>query len=936
MRSPKPYLTAITLILVISGAIANLPILFSTPQVLAQTPQDRKAEADRLLLQGIKQFQTGQLEAVLQSWQQALKIYQEIKDRKGEGAALANLANAYKVLKNYPKIIECYKQYLPIARESKNRQGESDALFNIGLAYGSLQDYTKAIEYYEQGLPITREIKDTQNEFYTLGNLGIAHLQLKNYRKAIEYEQQYLVIARKIKDRPRELQGLKALAVAYQGLSDFPKALEYSQRGLDIAKEIKDRNGEGQLQGLLSMLYANLGYYPKAIASAQQSLAIAKEIKIPEQEGYALENLGNIYVVLGETSKAVEYYQQSLVISRKIKNRNGEGTLLGNLGNNYAISGDYLKAIESYEQRLAIAREIKDDLGELVALGNLGISYMILGNHPKGIEYYQQELTKARKIKDRLGEGSALSHFGGAYIDSGEYSKAIEHLQQALVIAQELKDAGSKKIALNSLGLAFYKQENLTLAESNLIEAIKLQESLRLRAKELKDIQKISLYDQQRSSYETLQQVFIAQNKTDAALEISERGRGRAFVELLTSRIFSNSKEQLLTPPTIAEIKQIARLQNATLVQYSIISDKFKVEGKIQFKESELYIWVINSTGEVTFRKVDLKPLWQKENTTLPQLVTTSRQAIGARGTAFRGINVTYNPNAPKAKNNLKRLHELLINPIADLLPKNPNERVIFIPQNALFLVPFAALQDAESKYLIEKHTILTSPSIQVLDLTRKQRQRLGTKPIQGKDTLIVGNPTMPFFAPKIDETPQQLTPLPGAEKEATAISKLLKTAPLIGNKATESTVIKRLPQARFVHLATHGIFDDIQGLNSAIALTPSGQDDGLLTASEILDLKLNAELVVLSACDTGRGRISGDGVIGLSRSLISAGVPSVLVSLWAVPDAPTARLMTQFYQNLQKNPDKAQALRQAMLTTMKTNPNPVDWAAFTLIGEAE
>ena len=115
-----------------------------------------------------------------------------------------------------------------------------------------------------------------------------------------------------------------------------------------------------------------------------------------------------------------------------------------------------------------------------------------------------------------------------------------------------------------------------------------------------------------------------------------------------------------------------------------------------------------------------------------------------------------------------------------------------------------------------------------------------------------------------------------------------------------------------------------------------SNNGDGLLTAGEILDLKLNAELVVLSACDTGRGRITGDGVIGLSRSLISAGVPSVLVPLWSVLDAATASLMTQFYKNIQNNPDKAQALRQAMLTTMKNNPNPVDWAAFTLIGEAQ
>jgi CHAT domain-containing protein len=154
------------------------------------------------------------------------------------------------------------------------------------------------------------------------------------------------------------------------------------------------------------------------------------------------------------------------------------------------------------------------------------------------------------------------------------------------------------------------------------------------------------------------------------------------------------------------------------------------------------------------------------------------------------------------------------------------------------------------------------------------------------------------------------------------------------------------MPTANIIHLATHGILDDLRGLGSAIALAPDpnqpsednlGRANGLLTAEEILDMKLNAELVVLSACDTGRGKITGDGVIGLSRSFISAGVPSIIVSLWSVPDAPTAELMTDFYKNWKTHKlDKAQALRQAMLSTLKTHPNPRDWAAFTLIGEAE
>ncbi|HEY9297580.1 MAG TPA: CHAT domain-containing protein, partial [Phormidium sp.] len=161
-------------------------------------------------------------------------------------------------------------------------------------------------------------------------------------------------------------------------------------------------------------------------------------------------------------------------------------------------------------------------------------------------------------------------------------------------------------------------------------------------------------------------------------------------------------------------------------------------------------------------------------------------------------------------------------------------------------------------------------------------------------------------------------------------------TQAITGSLGTKANVVQKMSTARIIHLATHGLLDDFRGLGSAIALTPSGNDNGLLTAEEILDLKLSADLVVLSACDTGRGRITGDGVVGLSRALISAGVPSVIVSLWAVPDAPTAQLMTAFYQNLQTNPDKAQALRQAMLKMMKTYPHPKDWAAFTLIGEAE
>ena len=958
------------------AAIPKLSVAFTASRVLAQTVDVRKAEAYRLLQKGVEQLKTSQNETGLQSLRQALIIYREIKDRQGERWALGNISIAYRNLGNYSKAIDYSKQSLTIAREIKDRRGEAKALGNLsiaylefgnyyktidyskqllaiarqiedrqdeakalgnlGLAYLNLGDYAKAISYFHQDLSITREIKDRNNEGKALGNLGTAYFLLGDYPKAIAYFKQRLAIATKIKYRQGEVLALGNIGLAYLNLQKYVKAIDYFKQLLPIAKEIKDRQGEGAAVGNIGTAYQNLGDYAKAIDYQQQSLAIAREIKYPLDEGKSLNNIGSIYLDLGDYAKAINYFEQRLAIAREIKDRQGEAKTLGNLGISHLRLGDYDKAIDYFEQNLAIAKKIKDRKGESAALGNLGTAYFELGDYAKAIDYSEQLLAIARKIKDRDSEGRALGNLGAVYSNLGNYTKGIDYLKQDLAIAREIKDPNSESKSLSNLGYTFYKSGKLSAAETSLFEAVKVLESLRGG---LKDENKISIFEEQSRTYRILQQVLIAQNKTDTALEIAERGRARAFVELLASRLNLQEKPQA---PKIEQIKQIAKAQNATLVQYSIIYDYFKAAGKQQLKESELYIWVIKPTGEVTFRKADLKPLWQKENTTLDDLVTTSRNSIGATGKAFRGIDVSFNPDAPKATNRLKRLHELLIEPIADILPQNPNDRVTFVPQSSLFLVPFPALQNADGKYLIEKHTILTSPSIQVLDLIRTQKQRIGNKPIEPNNALIIGNPTMPFVPPKIGDTPQQLSSLPGTEREAKAIGQLFKTQPLIGNQATETEVTKRLPQARLIHLATHGLFDDTQGLNSSIALAPSSNNkgnekgDGLLSAGEILDLKLNAELVVLSACDTGRGRISGDGVIGLSRSLISAGVPSVLVSLWSVPDAPTAELMTEFYQNLQNNPDKAQALRQAMLTTMKQHPAPRDWAAFTLIGEAE
>ncbi len=387
---------------------------------------------------------------------------------------------------------------------------------------------------------------------------------------------------------------------------------------------------------------------------------------------------------------------------------------------------------------------------------------------------------------------------------------------------------------------------------------------------------------------------------------------------IIAGRMGANTKSAIAAL-SIEQIRAIARQQNATLVEYAIVpDDDFKFRGKQRARESELLIWVVQPTGEVALRRVDLKHIWQ-HNLTLTDLVNASRCLDGGIYCKKQAIIIA---NLGKESNSryigLRKLHKFLIEPIADLLPKDPNAHVVFIPQESLFLVPFAALQNADSKYLIEQHTIITAPAIQVLDLTRKQKNRLDEQNRKPLQPLIIGNPIMPIVSQILGEPPEQLPNLAASEREAVEIAKLLKYKALIGAQATKAKVKQLLAQANVVHFATHGLLEyrsqksssSLEGLEvpGALALAPDDQDDGLLTANEIFDQHLVAELVVLSACDTGRGRITGDGVIGLSRAFISAGTPSLVVSLWVVPDASTAELMITFYQKLQTKLNKAQA----------------------------
>lgn len=779
------------------------------------------------------------------------------------------------------------------------------------------------------------------------------------FQLAIATFQEALSTYQKNGDRLREGKVLYQLGNTFSSLGQYAQALSFYQQALVIHKNFGDRPaGNDTLTGI-GIVYKQIGQYQKAIQVLE---------KLPSERFKEIWKFYPDGIDELDIKTADFFHNPAARPAYKMAWCKTTHQIFNNLASIHIKLGNYTEALKLARLALACTRLDGPDaqfdanwiFQEAENLDTVGVTYLRIGNRKRALVFLQRALERMREIGNKAGEARVLNHLGELYFNQGDKQKALEFYQQALPLRQQANDIAGQGETLNNLGLLYFNQNQYTEAEKYLFDAIQVLEALRSG---LKDDEKIAIFETQTITYRLLQKVLIAQNKYNEALEISDRARARAFVELLAQR-FNGTQEQQITPLTLQQIQRIAKEQNATLVEYSLVYDEFNVNGKRQPEESELYIWVIQPTGEITFRRTNLKPLWQQQNTSLNQIVGQARcfENDACRQTLISSRGVGNLPEvrrslAPIRFNNaiaqtlalsqgqqqnrqLQQLHQLLIEPIADLLPKDPNNRVIFIPQSSLFLAPFPALQDENGTYLIEKHTILTSPSIQVLDLTHQQRQKLSPS-IQ--EALVVGNPTMPKISLNFGEPPRQLSPLPGAEIEAQEIAKLLNTTPLIGNQATESVVVQKMPQSRIIHLATHGAFDPERGIGSWIALAPDsltntgqGIGDGLLKAEEIIDLNLNAELVVLSACDTAQGKITGDGIVGLSRSLISAGTSSVLVTLWKVDDNATAFLMQEFYQNWQNSPDKAQALRQAMLATKQEYSHPTYWAAFTLIGEAE
>jgi tetratricopeptide (TPR) repeat protein len=947
----------------------------------------RRSEQAALWIQiGAAYLQIGEPDSAALYGRRALTQFRELHDSAGQAFALNQLGTVRYATGDRDTAITYFQHALQLRRALHDTAGEAELLGNFGVVYAGLGKPDSALAYYRQALPLLRAAGKRLDEGTIVGNIGDLFLNTGRVDSALVYLRLAAEIANEVNDRPGVIVTLNGIAGVYRTRGQMDSALSYSRRSLRLAREIDDRSseavilknigaihhsegrpdsaladyrgslkirrtiqdrvGEGRTLHDIGLLYIDLGYPDSALAYFRPALAIARG-NDRQDEGTVLNSIAVVLEQLGQTDSALADYRQALQIRREIEDLAGVAGTLNNIGLLFANRGQPDTALSYYRQALAIARQAQDRYGEGVNLHNIGGAFRSLSQTDSALAYFRMALEVRREIHDRTGEGATYHTIGTVYSALGRVDSALTYFQKALAIERSLGDKEGESTTLYRVGRVHHRvatPPTPAVAAAYYDTAATVKASIRLHAGG--DVYALGYAERDVPLVEDWTLAWLARrhelganDATVSGLAASEQGRAQALLDLMRGATGHVVTGRELAPAGSALLSRIG--PGVAVLSYLVTSDT-------------LLLWISVSGAQVSLVRTPVA------RDTLLGLVATVRRALGVADGSRRG-RVALRDGGPVEEMQFRgvrgrgdteisfdaaarRLSKVLLPD--DLAKRLGNAReIIVVPHGALGLVPFAALPfDSAGIPLGRRYAIRYTPSLAAL---RQAESRRGlpagaARTAALRRALVVGNPTMPDSA-TFGET-FVLAPLPQAEVEGRWVARRFGSQGLIGPAATEATVRRRLAAAPVVHLATHGYAYASEGRvrQSFIALARGRGQDGFLTIGEVLDAPaptLSADLVVLSACQTGLGDLKqAEGTVGLQRAFLAKGARSVLVSLWSVSDQATALLMRRFYTHWlgdRDRPSKAESLRRAQ-EEVRARPefrDPLYWAAFQLVG---
>ena len=926
---------------------------FERALLLYQKDNNQRGEAVVLSHIGNCYKRLGQLPRALEFLRRALAMKQRLGDRLEEGKTLNHLGLAYWELGDYPQAIDHFNRSSAAAREASDLKLEAAVLNNLGLVHDEQGEFHRSLPQYQRALELHRAANSPEHESATLGNIGGVHLLLGRYREALRYYQEALAISERLNLKPSASVDLGNIALCQMGLGEVAASLATFDRALALARDAGLKKAEADWRKGKGSALARLGRYSAALDEYNQALETYERAGLKRELVEALTDLGRLHISLGDAASAERHFRRALDLARSI------GAARGVIGNLLAL-GDlewrrkrYPEALALYQEAQNRARAADSQAYLASSLLDIAFTYRDQGRLEEAPKPAQEALDIARTTGSRALEAQALYALGEVARAGGRWETALEHYAAAEPMAREIASPELGWRIGYAHGQALEALARHPEAVAAYQRAVALIESVRAQLREERF--RAGYLEDRTQVYVALVRLLLKMSRPAEAFQFAEKLRARSYADLL------NRGAPRRTGPAEVELRERIRQLERALERENARPAKERRAQAITVFSSELasaeraYHTLLDDLRSVdpqlSAARALTVPSIEEVQRALPSGAALVEYVVADDGVMIflvksSGIEVAAVPaRAAELRSKVELLRDLLPRRGSDEWRKpaeslaralvDPIERpgwlanvgkLYIVPHGILHYLPFAALprkRGSGARFLVEDYVLTYLPAAAVL-LERR-------KPEPAEGALFAVAPAR--------------ARLPYARQEALDIQQFFPRASqaLIGEGATETAFRGAAGRYRVLHLATHGYLNKQNPLLSGVELEPDGEQDGRLEVHEILELRLRAELVTLSACQTALGSgyfadlPAGDDFVGLTRAFLFAGSPSVLATLWEVNDESTLGFMRGFYRRLGRA-GKAEALAQTQRALLAGGRyrHPYFWAPFVLVGQME
>lgn len=930
-----------------------------------------------------------QYEKALPLFAESLRLFRELNNKESIAIVLFNTGKALQSLGSYEKSLSSFNESMKINRELGSQQGIAGNLILIGNVYASLGQFGKQLPSYQEALRINRQLAIPKEIALSLRNIGDAYNDLLEYDKALTNYEQALAIQKKQNLESDMSITLTNTGTLYQALSQYDKALSAYGEALRICKKTDNRAGTADNLNNIGHTYASIGTSDKALSYYQQSLDLENQLNRPQKTAIVRNNIGMEQFRIGRYDEALANLKEALGINRQLNMMHDVTLRLNNIGAVYLRQKKYREAEEVFLERKELQGKIPK-----IRLVHPGLEelYLIRKKYDQALALLEDQARKPTWRSNSTYSLEYYTHYGLALKGVSRYKESARALLRAVSISEDMRLQSGEREGFFAGGGYIGR-----LTPHRMLSAVLAERSLKgERSDEQfdpygKDLAAGAFYFAELAKARTLLEAMAASARKnddpDLPAEIKTREKNlftaRAEIEKEWETTYKKgesafSQLQKRKEELTRELDSHIAMVRTNYPKYAALNYPKPVpahelllkDGELLFEfsltDDEGYLFVVRKDGVRSIQRI---------RSTREALDEKVRNFIEPLNTGvYAGFSVR------KAKG----LYDLLLSEaMADV---KDTDRLIIVPDGILGLLPFEALvvregkDVSDSQYVGDKWSLAYTQSASALALIRilkpqdakKQLFALGNPVYNANDPRYKayqeGRP-QESFAPKdlarhvyrgvtvIPKGPltgkdnQQwddvvFTPLPETEEEIREIARLFGIKPeppdvLLNVQASETNFRKAgLGDYRFIHLATHADMPGkVRGMTEPFVILGqvenSNGDDGFLTMSETLGLSLKADMVVLSACSTGKGKLTeGEGVANFARAFQYAGARSVVVSLWEVASQPAVEYMKLFYGELKAGKQRGEALRFARNEIKARYPNPFFWAVFILHGD--